>query len=214
MLSGVKTKVYIALDKITRYISEHPIFSGIAIIIAYFMFDNEFMIGSGTTLAKDELILSSLFIAYFAYYIAYLRKKLKSNLSDTERKKEILFFSSLIIVTLGIFISYDSLITQYLPSIGDNYYKSEVVVFLILAPIFEEISFRYLLYDKWAKVKYGKIIGGILIGIIFIIFHPINNFIGFAMYWLPTLFLFMTYDSGGIKASITAHMLYNIVALL
>lgn len=214
MVKDLRKTIGDVMDNMSHYISKHPIFGGLGLILAYFIFDNEFMIGSGTTLASDHVVLFSIFASYFAYYIVYLRNKLKEDLSGKDKKIEVIFFISLAIVPLIIFYGYDTLITKYLPSISDLYKKSEVIVFLVLAPIFEELAFRFMLYDKWAKPKYGKIVGGLAIGLVFIISHPINGFVGFVVYWLPTLFLFMTYDLGGIKASIVAHLLFNIVALL
>lgn len=236
----VKTFVRHILNSMTKFISENPVFGGISLIFAYFMFDNEFMVGESTELASDHIVLFSILSGYFAYYIVYLRRKLKGDLalSDEEkpktlkanknkiqdepqeklegkdRKREIVFFIGLIITTLAIYFSYDTLIVKYLPSISSKYQKSEVVILLILAPIFEELAFRYLLYDKWSKLRYGKLIGGLIVAFIFIIAHPITNLVGFVVYWLPTLFLFMTYDSGGIKASIPAHIIYNLISIL
>ena len=93
------------------------------------------------------------------------------------------------------------------------YYMSQPCYQAMIAPIMEELMFRYLLYDCWARNKLGRVKGALLIGLIFILLHPITSFNIFIVYWVPVIFLFLFYEQFGLYGAIAAHMIYNILAL-
>ena len=82
-----------------------------------------------------------------------------------------------------------------------------------MAPVMEELSFRYLLYDRWAKPRFGTVKAVLLTGFLFVICHPVGNINAMILYWIPTLAFYLVYDSFGLYGSIVAHMIYNFVAL-
>lgn len=178
------------------------------------MFDRELLgahvIGEG----EQSIIILALFTSWIIYYSIYLHKRLKENVSKKEKYIERGFFIGLVVISLIFSVGYDSILATITPTLQKTTSQSELMVFLILAPIIEEIVYRYLLYDKWSRPRYGKIKGGALIGFIFVVTHPVVSFGGFILYWLPTLLFFMVYEKGGLKASIIVHFLYNLVALL
>ncbi len=118
----------------------------------------------------------------------------------------------ILIAILGV-IFYQPLLLRWFPNLGEVYYPANVVLFLVIAPIMEELTFRYLLYDRWAKPKYGKGLGMLAAGIIFVLCHPVTDWRTLCLYWIPTIMFFLVYEDFGIYGSILAHMIYNFLAL-
>lgn len=121
-------------------------------------------------------------------------------------------FGLLTILTIIIAFGYDGII-KCMPNLDAVYYPSQIYLMVWIAPVFEELVFRYYLYDNWARKKYGKILGIIFTGIIFVFCHPITDINSLVLYWIPTLLFYMVYETFGLYGSILVHILYNLIAL-
>lgn len=215
MLPLIKDKVSPRINKLSEKINKNIAISGIVLIASYYLFDKE-LLGPNQLIreADQSMLIFALISSWIIYYVTYLHDQLKGEQSKKKRTIEIVFFVGLIILSSTLIIGYDTILPMILPTIQKSNYKAELMVFLILAPIIEETTYRKLFYNQWARPKYGKIKGGALIGFIFVITHPVVSLGGFILYWIPTLMFFMVYDLGGIKASIIIHFLYNLVAIM
>lgn len=192
---------------------KHPIFSGIAIIILFWIFDSH---ASKNVNAIDNLTYAIIVLGMLTiFYVTYVKSKLSDKtLTPKMRKAHIIGFISLSLVSITAFMFYDSVFSVVLPALYDGYNKSQLLLWILVTPVSEELVFRYLFYDKWALAKFKKPIAMMIVAIFFVMLHPVTDLSSFVIYLLPTLLLFMTYDMGGIYASILVHMVFNTIALL
>lgn len=198
------------LDKLGTTFHAHPVFGGVVIIITYFLLDSVLMDRYDT--APDSMIYLGIGYAIVFLLISYIRPMIYAKNQNKRFVYGITLSCSLLL--FGIVLSYDTVIATILPTLHDGYLKPQVISLCFIAPILEELAYRYLLYDKWAKKKWGTWIGAGVIGIIFVMAHPIMGAGGFVLYWLPTILFYVTYNTTGLYGSIVAHILFNIVALL
>lgn len=208
-MNTLKRFIINPIRKIGDNANQKPLYGALVVIATYFIFDAQFMDPYRKVQMPELLVGVIISIALFA--VIYLAPQLETT---QNRKRTLLPFIILSVLTLSITLGYDVIMPKLLPHIFEGYKIGNVVTVVIIAPILEELAFRYLLYDKWARPKFGKLKGILLISLVFIITHPIMNMTGFALYWLPTLFFFSVYDLGGIYPAILAHMLFNILAIL
>lgn len=216
MILYLKEKIAPSLDKLHQKINNKALFSGFVIIASYFLFEME-LIGirvgpyeQGPIAIRAMAIVSAIAI----YYLSHLHGQIKNNTPKKELYIELVFFIAIITVSLIIGLGYNNILKAILPNLQKTTTQSELIVFLIIAPIMEEVVFRKLLYDNWAFDKFGRLKAMLVVGLLFVLTHPIVSFGGFILYWLPTLLFFMVYDLAGIKASIGVHFIYNLVALI
>lgn len=196
-----------------------PIYGALVSIIIYFIIDYSLM--NPNVESPTSVIILSVLIALgilFLSYVIPLQKQTKDNPKTSGRFKTRLLnlpipFIILVIVSLTFVIFYEWY-RGILPTLITGYPKSQVITMLIVAPILEELGYRHFLYGKMAKPDYGRVKGMLLIGLVFIITHPITSVAGFALYWLPTLLFFITYDGWGLYTSIALHICFNLIALL
>ena len=104
-------------------------------------------------------------------------------------------------------------VPRFFKMLDETYYSPQLALFLVIAPIMEEIIFRYLLYDRWLRKKWGWFWGFMAASLVFVICHPITNMHALVIYWLPTLLFFIVYHEFGLYGSIAMHIIYNLVAL-
>lgn len=105
------------------------------------------------------------------------------------------------------------IVPRFFKVVDETYHSSQLALLLIIAPIMEEIVFRYLLYDRWLRKKWGWFWGFLAASFVFVICHPITNVHALVIYWVPTVLFFLVYHEFGIYGSILMHMIYNIMAL-
>lgn len=213
ILLSIKQYVINRFISINTMTKEHPVFSGIAFIILFYIFDSyaseNFMIIDNKTYA---IIITALLVVF---YTTYTMTKLESEtLTAKQRKFNIGAFAVLSIISIVAFAFYDPVIGTILPSIHASHNKSQILLWILVAPVVEELVFRYLFYDKWALSKFKKPIAMLIVLIIFVMLHPVTDMQSFVMHLLPALLLFMTYDMAGIYTSITVHMIFNTLSLL
>lgn len=213
MLLSIKqyaTSKFISINTMTK---EHPLFSGIAVILLFYVFA---AYASKNVMVIDNRTYATIIVVMLiTFYTTYMMTKLKSEtLTTRQRKFNNGAFTVLSIISVVAFAFYDPVIGTLLPSLYASYNKSQILLWTLVTPVTEELVFRYLFYDKWALSKFKKPIAMLLVLIVFVLLHPVTNMQTFVMYLLPALLLFMTYDMGGIYASIAVHMIFNTLSLL
>lgn len=204
------TKIDNLLAKLGSELLTRPIFGGIVIIIAYFLLDSALMPKYAEV--PDSMLYVGVIYAIAILFIVHIRHIEYK----TKNMKKIAYAMTAIIglSLLAIIFYYQDIIIAIFPTLYKGYPKAQIVLICMIAPILEELAYRHLLYGKWAKQKWGMWKGAIIIGVIFVIMHPITNMSGFALYWLPTILFFIAYNEMGLCWSIVVHMIFNIIALL
>lgn len=191
---------------------KHPILSGIAIIVLFYIFDTY---ASQNVNVIDNTVYALIIITMlYIFYMTYMKTKLASEtLTPRLRKVNLISFAILSVVSIVAFLFYDTIFGTLLPNLYAGYNKSQILLWILVTPVSEELVFRYLFYDKWALSKFKKPIAMLIVAVFFVILHPVTDVPSFIMYFLPTLLLFMSYDMGGIYASIAVHMIFNTLSL-
>lgn len=204
-----------------HFFQKKPFWTGMSLIILYFLMD-AYLLDTGEELKTITLGLclgGSLGLFYLYYVHGRLfgpeRKDTKDIPSFIKNKKRAsgIGFLILLLISVLLFIGYDPIATDWFSSLGETYYRSQLTLLLLIAPMIEELAFRYFLYDRWARRKYGVVKGILLTGLIFVICHPVGNIQSIILYWVPTLVFYMIYETFGLYGSITTHMIFNFVAL-
>ena len=99
------------------------------------------------------------------------------------------------------------------PVLAERYYNSQLMLMLFVAPVIEEVIFRYLLYDRWLRPKWGWLGGFLASSFLFVICHPVTNVHAMVIYWVPTVLFFLVYHEFGLYGAILIHMVYNMMAI-
>ncbi len=140
---------------------------------------------------SDSVLLNYLF---FGAVILLLKPQLKEDIKKKINIKDsvtaVLLFLALSFVLSFIFIPDNSKVN---------------ILSAVLAPIFEEIFFRKILTRNLPTPS-----APLLSSLVFALFHPLKVF---AATFLLGLSLFFIYKKCGLKTSITAHAVNNILAL-
>lgn len=189
------------IKRLSDTLTLRPIFGGCVIMVTYFMLESTMMEPDITF--PILFMLGATLFAFSFLYITYVFQEYKKN----DIKADWYLFIPVII--LFIF----ALLVLFCPVESISYSRSQLITILVLAPIMEELTYRYLVYDKWAKKRFGWFKGMLLVGLIFIITHPITGMSGFVLYWLPTIVLYLTYNEYGLYMSIFIHIVFNIIAI-
>lgn len=202
-------------------VQRNPKIVVITMIVMYFLLD--YVI----TDAKDTLhiVLLTVFTLFptvmlYSWYVNdYVREWYPADGTDIPKfvksKKRYAIIGWLVISLLGIIFLIAELfiVPKFFPVLNDTYYQPRILLMVFIAPVMEEIIFRYLLYDRWLKPKWGWFWGFIAASIIFVICHPVTNMHSFIVYWIPTLLFFLIYQEFGLYGSIIIHILYNMMAI-
>lgn len=104
-------------------------------------------------------------------------------------------------------------VPRFFPVVDDLYYTPQILRMVFVAPVLEEIVFRYLLYDRWLRRKWGWFWGFMVSSLVFVLCHPVTNLHSLIIYWVPTLLFFLIYHEFGLYGSIVMHMIYNMMAI-
>lgn len=104
-------------------------------------------------------------------------------------------------------------VPRFFKVLDETYHQSQIILMLLIAPIMEEITFRYLLYDRWLRKKLGWLGGFLVASLIFVMFHPVINTHALIIYWVPTVLFFLIYHEFGLYGAMLMHMIYNMMAI-
>lgn len=189
------------MNKKEAFVTKHPLLLAGALAAIYVGLDHVMLTGARECKPTETLFYIT--ISLLLFFLVYPMRK----------KSEWIGFACVFAFTIlgiGIWKGWGN---EWFPGLDAAYYPSELALFLLIAPVLEELTFRYLLYDMWAKKKYGKWWGMAASGLIFVLCHPITGWQTLCLYWIPALMLYLVYEDWGIYGSILAHVIYNFFAL-
>lgn len=207
--------------KAKSLVQSNPKLTTMVLVAAYFFLDYLMMdttedlhmalVAAFTLLAPSTL--------YSFYVNDYYRELYPAGGTDmpkfVKNKKNYALYGWMVITVWStlFLIAEPYLVPQFFPVLDDTWHQSQIMLMLIVAPIVEEIIFRYLLYDRWLRRKWGWFWGFVAASVIFAICHPVTNMHAFVIYWVPTLLFFLIYHEFGLYGSIVMHMIYNMMAI-
>lgn len=207
--------------KQTSLVQKNPKIAVLVMVVVYFMLDCLMM-------DKDQTLHTALIAVFtflapstlYSYYVYdYQRELYPEGGTDVpgfvKNKKRYVTFGWLIILVWGlIFLIIEPIIVpKFFPVLDETYYRQQIMLMLFIAPVMEEIIFRYLLYDRWLKRKWGWFWGFVAASFIFVLCHPVTNMHSLVIYWVPTVLFFLVYREFGLYGSIVIHMIYNMMAI-
>ena len=195
--------------------------SMLILIVIYFLLDY-MMMGKADEMNRVAIIIFTMLAPsmLYSYYAGdYHRGLFPKGGTDMpvfvkDKKKYALVGWLLITGYAVLFLIMEPVVVpRFFKVVDETYHSSQLALLLIIAPIMEEIVFRYLLYDRWLRKKWGWFWGFMAASFVFVICHPITNVHALVIYWVPTVLFFLVYHEFGIYGSILMHMIYNIMAL-
>ena len=92
-------------------------------------------------------------------------------------------------------------------------YLVQFALICIVAPIVEEFTFRFIIYDSWLSNKLNKKIFAVLLSSLMFTFSHFNMSI-FVYTFMTGIILCFIYDGFGFLSSVTLHMIFNVYAFL
>jgi membrane protease YdiL (CAAX protease family) len=208
------------LSKISL-VQRNPKLCTMIMIVMYFLL--EYLMVENTESMDRILIVIFTMLApsmLYSYYVSdYHRGINPQGGTDmpkfVKNKKKYAIIGWLGITIWGVlFLIFEPVVVPKFFKLLDNtYYGSQIMLMLYIAPVMEEIAFRYLLYDRWLRRKMGWFWGFMSASLLFVICHPVTNVHSLIIYWAPTLLFFLIYHEFGLYGSIIMHIIYNMIAI-
>lgn len=208
------------LSKISL-VQRNPKLCTMIMIVMYFLL--EYLMVENTESMDRILIIIFTMLApsmLYSYYVSdYHRGINPQGGTDmpkfVKNKKKYAIIGWLGITIWGVlFLIFEPVVVPKFFKLLDNtYYGSQIMLMLYIAPVMEEIAFRYLLYDRWLRRKLGWFWGFMAASLLFVICHPVTNVHSLIIYWAPTLLFFLVYHEFGLYGSIIMHIIYNMIAI-
>lgn len=208
------------LSKISL-VQRNPKLCTMIMIVMYFLL--EYLMVENTESMDRILIIIFTMLApsmLYSYYVSdYHRGINPQGGTDmpkfVKNKKKYAVIGWLGITIWGVlFLIFEPVVVPKFFKLLDNtYYGSQIMLMLYIAPVMEEIAFRYLLYDRWLRRKLGWFWGFMAASLLFVICHPVTNVHSLIIYWAPTLLFFLIYHEFGLYGSIIMHIIYNMIAI-
>lgn len=217
----LKKSVISEVKKSKSLVQSNPKLTAIVSIVIYFLL-GYLMLDTAKEMNTALIVIFTLLApsTLYSYYVYDYQRGLNPiGGTDTPRfisnKKKYTLVGWLFITAYGVLllISEPFVVTRFFPVLDNNYYQSQIMMMLFIAPIMEEIIFRYLLYDRWLRRKWGWFWGFMTASLIFVICHPVTDFRSFVIYLAPTVLFFLIYHEFGLYGAITIHMIYNMIAI-
>lgn len=195
--------------------------SMLVLIVMYFLLDYMMMT------KPDEMSMVAVVIftmlapsMLYSYYVSDCHKGLFPKggtdmpaFVKNKKKYAIIGWAVITVWSVIFLIAEPFVVPRLFKLLDETYHSSQLALMVVIAPIMEEIIFRYLLYDRWLRKKWGWFWGFVAASIVFVVCHPITNTHALVIYWVPTLLFFLVYHEFGMYGSIIMHMIYNIMAL-
>lgn len=218
---NVKNNKAPEVKKPVSIVQKNPKLTILVMVVTYFMLDY-LMMDSKMELHMGLIIFFTLLAAstlYSYYALDYHREIYPVGGTDVpgfiKNKKRYVLIGWAIITVWGILllILEPILVPKFFPVLDSTYLESQILLMVFVAPVMEEITFRYLLYDRWLKRKWGWFWGFMASSAIFILCHPVTDLHSLVIYWVPTILFFLVYREFGLYGSILMHMIYNMIAI-
>lgn len=201
-------------------VQSSPKLTAIVLVATYFLLDY-LMMNTAEGLHKALIAVFTLLApsTLYSYYVFdYQRDMAPSGGTDIPKfvkdKKKYALIGWLAITVWGVAaLVVEPFVINFFPALDSTYHQSQIMLMLFIAPVMEEIIFRYLLYDRWLKRKWGWFWGFIAASLIFVVCHPVTNVHSLIIYWVPTLLFFLIYQEFGLYGAIVMHTIYNMMAI-
>lgn len=208
------------LSKISL-VQRNPKLCTMIMIVMYFLL--EYLMVENTESMDRILIIIFTMLApsmLYSYYVSDYHRGINPHGGTdmpkfVKNKKKYAIIGWLGITIWGVlFLIFEPVVVPKFFKLLDNtYYGSQIMLMLYIAPVMEEIAFRYLLYDRWLRRKLGWFWGFMAASLLFVICHPVTNVHSLIIYWAPTLLFFLIYHEFGLYGSIIMHIIYNMIAI-
>lgn len=202
-------------------VQKNPKLAALVIIVVYFMMDY-LMMGTNHAVSTVLVVIGALLApsTLYSYYVSDYNRGIRPRGGTDvpefiKNKNRYVTIGWLVFLIWGIILlaAGPAIVSRFFPVLNQTYYRSQIVLITYMAPIMEELIFRYLLYDRWLKRKCGWFGGFIIASLIFVFVHPVTNMHSFVIYWIPTVLFFLIYREFGLYGSIMIHMIYNMIAI-
>ena len=210
-----------AVKKPKSLVQSNPKLTVLVLIVTYFLLD--YMMMETTEDLNRILVVIFTLLApsmLYSYYVYdYQREIYPIGGSDVPKfiknKKDYTVIGWIILTIWGILllIAEPFVVPEFFPVLDSTYHQSQIMLMLFVAPVMEEIIFRYLLYDRWLRRKWGWFWGFVAASFVFVICHPVTNMHPLIIYWIPTLLFFLVYHEFGLYGAMVMHMIYNMMAI-
>lgn len=210
-----------AVKKPVSIVQKNPKLTILVMVVTYFMLDYlmmdaDFELHMGFIIGFTLLAISTL---YSYYGFDYHREIYPVGGTDVpgfiKNKKRFVLIGWIVIAVWGILLLVFEpiLVPKFFPVLDSTYSESQIMLMVFIAPVMEEITFRYLLYDRWLKRKWGWFLGFLASSLIFVLCHPVTDLHSAVVYYVPTILFFLIYRECGLYGSILMHMIYNMIAI-
>lgn len=208
------------LSKISL-VQRNPKLCTMIMVVMYFLLEH-LMVGNSESMNMTLIVIFTMLAPsmLYSYYAGdYHRGINPQGGTDMPKfvkdKKKYAVIGWLGITVWGVlFLIFEPVVVpRFFKLLDDTYYGSQIMLMLYIAPIMEEIAFRYLLYDRWLRRKMGWFWGFMAASLLFVICHPVTNVHSLIIYWAPTLLFFLVYHEFGLYGSIIMHIIYNMIAI-
>ena len=155
-MDGTPVKTKTLTKKQKSLIQSNPKLTALVLVATYFIFDY-LMMESAETLHPAFIVISTLLAVstLYSYYVFdYQRDLFPTGGTDmpkfVKNKKKYATIGWIIILIYGIvfLVAEPIMVSRFFPVLNNTYYQSQIVLMLFIAPVMEEIIFRYLLYDR------------------------------------------------------------------
>lgn len=220
-MDGTPVKAKTQIKKPKSLIQSNPKLTVLVLVITYFLLDY-LMINSAENLHIALIVIFTLLApsTLYSYYVFdYQRDLFPTGGTDmpkfvkNKKKYATVGWLILLIWSIVFLIVEPVIVPRFFPVLNSTYYQSQIMLMLFIAPVMEEIIFRYLLYDRWLRRKWGWFWGFVVASLIFVVCHPVTNVHSLIIYWAPTLLFFLIYHEFGLYGAIIMHMIYNMMAI-
>ena len=220
-INGTPVKKKASVKKPKSLVQNNPKLTILVLLVTYWLLDY-MMMNTAENLHIALIVIFTLLApsTLYSYYVNdYQRELYPTGGTDMPKfvkdKKKYATFGWLQITIWGVVLlmAEPFIVEKFFPVLNSTYYQSQIMLMLFIAPIMEEIIFRYLRYDRWLRRKFGWFWGFVVASFIFVICHPVTNMHSLIIYWAPTLLFFLIYHEFGLYGSIVMHMIYNMMAI-
>lgn len=202
-------------------VQSNPKLAALILIVTYFVLDFAMMDvkAEPSTGLRAVLVMLAPSLLYSYYVNDYHKGLYPKGGTDVpafaRNKRKFVIVGWAVITAWGIisFIAEPYMMPKLFPVLAERYYNSQLMLMLFVAPVIEEVIFRYLLYDRWLRPKWGWLGGFLASSFLFVICHPVTNVHAMVIYWVPTVLFFLVYHEFGLYGAILIHMVYNMMAI-
>lgn len=181
----------------------------IGILIFILVMTIQTLLTSDNSLNIGLALIMSISISIYGYHI-----NSKTMLQTLMKTKIYACLIGGILIAIALLINIVMTNAELFQHIYKQYVWYQILNYVLISPILEELAYRQFLYGRIVKTHY--MLGKILVGLLFILPHNPQTISEWLFYSISTIGLFVTYDISGkdIRTTIAIHALYNTILLI